>query len=65
MDIAKIKLLLLFLYLFTCISESLSQTTIGQLLNAEQNGAYDIVSKNYTDITQSFPNRWNWVDRFD
>lgn len=65
MDIAKIKLLLLFLYLFTCISESLSQTTIGQLLNAEQNGAYDIVSKNYTDIIQSFPNRWNWVDRFD
>lgn len=65
MVISKIKLLFLSVFIFICVDVSLSQTTIGQLLASEQNGSYDIVSKNYLDITQSFPNRWNWVDKFD
>ena len=65
MVISKIKLLFLSVFIFICVDVSLSQITIGQLLASEQNGSYDIVSKNYLDITQSFPNRWNWVDKFD
>lgn len=65
MEFTKIKLFLFFLYTFSSAEDGISQTTIGQLLSTRQYDSIDSVSKNYLDYTQSFPDRWNWVDKFD